>query len=434
MIAKCILSAVFMSVVMASVSWAGKLNDQWTILFSERFRLETWDNAITLDETAEGSRTYTRNRTQLGVTWSPSPNTVFGLRLANEFRYYLAPTNVDFHLNEVFIDQLYLKTTMPWYRPLAITVGRQDIMLGEGFMVMDGNPLDGSRSIYFNAVRVDWAVRPDHQVIAFASHQEETDDWLPIIHEQDQALVEQPETGIGVFYNGKWSQRELQAYVVHKKRSDNTAFPINSTATTIGGRIKGPLAGGINLTAVLEAGYQFGSIGDADRRAFGGHGYVQYCPDWGTQRPYLPSLVAAGIVYLSGDDPGTAEWEGWDPMFARWPKWSESYIYTQIREDAVAWWTNLVSCNAEARFLLTPAADLKLIFHHLMAPRSAGISSGFPGGTGTTRGDLFIGKLSYKFDQRWSGHVLGESFTPGDYYFNCADNYVWVRAELMYQY
>jgi len=415
-------------------TWAGELNEHWTVTFGERMRLETWDNTISLDDSTEDARSQMRFRTQLGAAWSPSSNTVFGLRLANEFRYYVAPGNRDFHLDEVFVDQLYVKAALPWYQPLTFTVGRQDIMLGEGFIVMDGGPLDGSRSAYFNAVRLDWTIRPGQALTAFVCHQEETDHWLPIIHEQDQPMVEQAETGIGLYYNGKWTDHDIEGYFVYKRSDDNAAVPFSSTANTIGGRIKQPVLRDIDLTAVAEAAYQFGEREDADRRAFGGHGYLHYRPGWDTPHPYLPSLLGAGVIYLSGDDPDTEKWEGWDPVFARWPKWNESYIYTLSGENGVAWWTNLVSVNAEVRFLPTTNAELRLAFHHFTAPEKAGASSDFPGGTGTTRGNFYIGKLAYKFDQRWTGHLIWESLAPGDFYFGGADSYAWIRAELMYQY
>jgi hypothetical protein len=415
-------------------SWAEKLNDHWTVTFGERMRLETWDNTMSLDETATDSRTYTRNRTQLGAIWSPSPNLTIGARLGNEFRYYLAPKNIDFHLNEVFVDQLYGKMILPWYKAMTVTVGRQDITLGEGFIVMDGGPLDGSRSAYFNAARLDWMIRPDHLLTAFVSHMEETDTYLPIVHDQHQALVEQPETGIGLYYSGTGKQREIHGYVVRKEYGDNAAFPFTANVNTIGGRIKQKVSGGVDLTAVLETAYQFGKRGDADRSAHGSYGYLTYRPAWCIPRWYLPTSFTAGAIYLSGDDSKTDDWEGWDPMFGRWPKWSDSYIYAEIKEDAVAYWTNLASLNVEAKFLLSPAVEMKLAYHHLMAPQKADTSSAFPGGTGTARGDLFIGKFSYKFDQRWSGHLLYECLDPGDYYFDGADDYVWFRAELTYQY
>lgn len=433
MMFKKIVIAVVLTVTVASVSWAEKLNDRWTVTFGERTRLESWDNAMSLDETAADSRTYTRNRTQLGAVWSPTPNLTVGARLGNEFRYYMAPKNIDFHLNEVFIDNLYLKAVLPWYRSLTLTVGRQDITLGEGFVVMDGGALDGSRSGYFNAVRFDWTVRPNHLLTGFVSHLEETDAYLPIIHNQHQALVEQPETGIGLYYSGLCSRTEIHGYVI-RKNYDRAAGFSSANANTIGGRIKQPLSRRIDLTAVAEGGYQFGKRGDADRSAYGGYGYVQYRPAWRAPKPYLPTLFSVGLIYLSGDDPETDKWEGWDPTFGRWPKWSDSYIYTQVKEDGVAYWTNLVSLNAEVRFILSPDVELKVAYHHLTAPQAADTLSAFPGGTGTARGELFIGKLSYKFNQRWSGHLLCESLDPGDYYFDGADDYVWFRAELTYQY
>ncbi len=433
MIPRILLLTLLISTAIASSAAAANINQHWAVTFDERVRLETWDNAITLEENANSSVTYTRTRTRLGAIWSPSSNIALGLRLANEFRYCLAPTNADFNLNEVFVDHLYLRMTLP-YSPLTFTIGRQDVMLGEGFIVFDGNPLDGSRSAYFNALRVDWTSQSSHRLTAFACYQEEKDNWLPIIREVNQALIEQPETGLGLYYSGKWLQRELQFYLVHISRGDNTAFPDKSRTITFGGRIEQPVVRSIDLTAVMEAGYQIGKKADADRRAYGGYGYLKYCPKWKSPRFYLPERIATGVIYLSGDKAGTDTQEGWDPMFARWPKWSEGFIYTQILEDEVAWWTNLVSFNAEAQFHLTPGADLKLTFHHLLAPQKADGLASFPGGTGNTRGELCIGKLSYKFDQHWTGHLLCEYFDPRNYYFDDADSYAWIRAELMFQY
>ena len=426
--------AILTMLLTAASSWAGKINEHWTVTFNERFRLVTWDNAITLDETANGSRTFTRSRTRLGATWTQSENLTVTLRLANEFRYHLTPPETDFHLNETFIDHLYLKIKPPFYPSITLTVGRQDIMLGEGFIVMDGHPLDGSRSIYFNAVRLDWTLRPDHGLTAFASFTEEYDDWLPIFHKVDQILVEQPETGIGVYYFGRWCMRDIQGYFVHKHRGENESIPNSSTANTLGSRITQPFEGSAGLAVVVEAGYQFGENGDADHAALGGYGYFQAKPKWTAPRPYLPARITVGTIYLSGDDPDTEDWEGWDPMFARWPKWSESYIYTQVKEDAVAWWTNLISIYSEVQFNLTPNVDFKLTCHHLIAPQAADTSTGFPGGSGKTRGELIIGKLTYKFGHHWSGHVLCEAFNPGDYYFDGADSYAWIRTEFMFRY
>jgi len=34
-------------------------------------------------------------------------------------------------------------------------------------------------------------------------------------------------------------------------------------------------------------------------------------------------------------------------LYSRWPKWSELYIYSQVPEKGVAYWTNLNMWQAE---------------------------------------------------------------------------------------
>jgi len=70
----------------------------------------------------------------------------------------------DYNPGEVFFDYLHLQWNSAFGLPLTLTVGRQDLMLGEGLVVWDGGPLDGSRSAYFNAVRGDWALRSANAV------------------------------------------------------------------------------------------------------------------------------------------------------------------------------------------------------------------------------------------------------------------------------
>jgi len=145
---------------------------------------------------------------------------------------------------------------------------------------------------------------------------------------------------------------------------------------------------------------------------------------------YLPNRLRVGGIYLSGDDPETGKNEGWDPMFARWPKWSESYIYTQIREDRVGYWTNLKSLWLQAEFKPFPESYLRLDYHHLMAPQASDFAQLFPGGGGDKRGDLFIGRLGYRFNKHLAGYILWEGFVPGDYYWPGANGYSWMRTEL----
>jgi hypothetical protein len=400
---------------------------QFKISFSERFRIETWDNAITLSKAANAGTTYDRNRTSLMGQWFPDKQIEAALMLTNEYRYYFAPSTMKFNLNEIFFDQLYLK-----YKDTfgSVTLGRQNIMLGEGFIMMDGGPLDGSRAAYFNAARFDIAIDKTKILSGFVTYVPQTDNILPIINTQNQQLIEQPEMGIGLYFAGQFDQINLQPYYIFKHIYTTDLHPTKSNIHTIGTRAAMPIANQFAFT--IEGAYQFGNYGDYNRSAFGGYTYVDYTTK--INKAYLPDVITLGGIYLSGDNQATNKMEGWDPVFSRWPKWSESYIYTQIKEfgGKVAYWSNFASIYGKVKFTLMSDLSLNIDYHHMFAPQKAAAGS-FPGGTGNTRGDLIIAKLIFKINHNISGHILWENFAPGNYYFEGASRYSWARVEFLFQ-
>lgn len=398
------------------------------ISFSERFRLLTWDNTITLDDAAAATNTFTRHRTSIMGQYYPLSNLEAALKLTNEFRYYFMPADREFDINEVFIDQLYIKWQNKYAVPGTLTLGRQNIRLGEGFVVMDGHPLDGSRSIYFNAARFDWDINAENSLTFFYSYQTRTDKALPIINEYNQMLVEQPEKGFGLYYSGKYRQFDIQAYFIRKNVEPGGGLTTESSINTPGVRLRAFLNDRLSYTC--EAAYQFGEYGDFDRSAFGGYTYLRYKEE---NSLYCPERIDIGLIYLSGDNLHTEDNENWDPVFARWPKWSESYIYTQIKEDLVAYWTNLMSIYIQTEFKLDSQLRLHIDYHHLRAPRASSPSFSFPGGGGQTRGNLIIGNLNFRINKYLTGHLLWEWFAPGDYYFDNADSYSWTRVEFLFR-
>ena len=396
--------------------------------FSHRVRFVTWDNAIHLDKDAGSAATFNRHRTSLGAVFAPGDRWEFALKLTNEFRIYYKPKGRTFNFNEVFFDNLYIKAR-PFSFPLTITAGRQNIMLGEGFVVMDGHPLDGSRSIYFNALRLDYRPAEGQSLTAFYTYQPQTDTWLPLLNDRQQALIEQPEEGIGLYYSGAFGVEGLETYIIRKNIRPSEIRPVRSSINTAGARMRFSLEQRTSLTA--EAAYQGGSYGDAGRSAFGGYAHLDFMiPE---NSPLAGSLTLGGL-FLSGDDPGTPEMEGWDPLFSRWPKWSESYIYTLIPEQGgrVAYWNNLSSIYSTVNLNLAASVGTSLTYHRLHAHRRQSASGMF--GAGRIRGDLFIFILNLKFHSSLSGHIRWERFIPGNYYFPKADRYHWLRLELMYRF
>jgi len=397
------------------------------LIFVERFRFETWDNAVNLDDAANDGFAYTRNRTTLGLSWKAAKNLEILGKATNEFRVYLAPKDRAFNGHELFVDNLYVRWTVPGRVPFTITAGRQDLNFGEGFAIADGTPGDGSRSYYFNALRLDADLAKGHRLTAFAHATKATDRYLPVINPRPQALAEQPEKALALYYSGTFGRTKLDAYAVHKATDANEAWPVPTRTDTFGARAVATLAKPLALTA--EAALQTGGYGDAGRSAYGAIVHFDY--DLAGTLPLLKSAVLGGIL-LSGDDPATARMEGWDPIFSRWPKWSESYIYTFTRESRPSYWSNLSALYATLAFDFGARSD----GHVMVQPMGAGrVQPGvFPGGTGHSRGLLVRGRLNYKISKFLTGRFIWERFDPGSYYFAGASSYNWIQFEMIFRY
>ncbi|HOW84684.1 MAG TPA: alginate export family protein [Candidatus Aminicenantes bacterium] len=397
------------------------------LIFVERFRFEAWDNAVSLNDAAADGFAYTRNRTTLGLDWRAAGNLEVLGKVTNEFRVYLAPKDRAFNGHEVFFDNLYVKWTIPGRTPLTVTAGRQDLNFGEGFVIADGTPGDGSRSYYFNAVRLDADLAPGHRLTAFAHATKATDRFLPVINSRQQSLAEQPENALALYYAGTFGRAKLDAYAVRKTTDANEAWPVPARTDTLGARAVMPLAKPLSFTA--EAAFQTGRYGDAGRSAYGAIAHLDY--DLAGTRPLLKAFTLGGIL-LSGDDPATARMEGWDPVFSRWPKWSESYIYTLTRESRPSYWSNLSALYAQLAFDLGPRSD----GHLMVMPMGAGRSrtGEFPGGTGLYRGTLYRARLNYKVSKFMTGRVIWEHLEPGSFYFPGAASFNWLQFELIFRY
>ena len=398
----------------------------WRLGFSERLRYVTWDNVQTLDRESKGGQAALSLRTRLSLNWKPAQGLDIGFRLANEIHQVLVPSGSTFGLNEVFIDNLYVRWRMGDRRPLDLTLGRQDIFLGRGLLVAEGTPLDETRSVYFNALRLDMALGRNQVLTGFICYQPEKDKILPVLNSLSRRLEEQPEVGLGLNYSWAVGEQKTEASLIFKKASASSGWPELSLLALDGrGRIE-PAAG---LFLEGEAAVQFGSRGDSGLAAWG----LNIESRWEASRAWpLIRQVTGGIVILSGDDPRSSRWEGWVPLFSRWPAWSESFIYTLASENGgrLAEWTNFGSAFARLDFELTKRLDLGLAFHRLIAPQAYSGTWALAAGNGRARGNLWVVRLGFRFSKNLAGHLLYEGFRPGSYYRKQADGYSFLRFEL----
>ena len=407
--------------------------------FRERLR-ETWiRNGFDLENDVVDDLHFLRVRTQLWGRWRPAEGWELYAMLNNEHRHWLKPDR-DFEfgedLHELIFENLYVRISEIGGRPLDVTLGRQNIMLGEGFLFLDGGTLDGSRTAYMNALRVGIGDPAKRRLELHVISNPETDEYLPVVNDRDQGLTEWDESGANLYYTDRASGRVgFDLYYAFKREKDDDGIFPETTLHTVGGRA---FAGGTGrLRFAAEGALQFGERGSVDRSGMGGYIHGTYAP----VSRVSPALTA-GLIYLSGDDPRTADYEGWDPLYSRWPKWSELYIYTLAGENGVAYWNNLVAPYLQLS--MRPEKRIELIgeAYLMYAPQEAPIVyapgdqlpvDGTDAGT-QERGLLTRVWLKWRATDYMTGHLLWERFAPGTYYDTDADTAHFLRWEFIFTY
>jgi len=356
------------------------------------------DNAVDLEDDNDDRNHFFRIRSALWGRCDVGEGFRIYARLTHEFRRYLHP-EVDFEPDEAIFENLYVRWTNAAGLPVDLTLGRQNVILGEGFLVMDGGPLDGSRTFYQNGLRATWRAASE-TIDAVAISNPRKDEYLPVINDQDRNLVESDEVVLGAYVSSRrWGGTELAPYYFYKREDPRPAAPKRLDLHTIG--LRGARRISRSLKLVAEYALQHGQRTD-DVRAHGGYAYLQIPAD-----PEGHALTL-GVVYLSGerDRPLGA----WNPLLSRWPKWSELYIYTLARESGVALWQNLASAFLRVDRRLGERADGSIRVYALDAPERR-----VPGAEGF-RGWNLQAEVRFRLHPAVSGHLLAEMFLPGEFY------------------
>lgn len=394
----------------------------------ERIRQEYINNHFTLNGNQPNHEyDFGRYRTRLWATYSPAEFIDLNARLAWEWRQWYTPqTKPSEEWNYVFFDTLNFKLKSKELNAY-LTVGRQDIMLGDGWLVMDGTPLDGSTSIYFDAARFNIAF-PSVQTTVdaiYINQYSAVDKWLPTINDGDASQIEQDERGAILYASNKSIQgTQIDGYFIYKHDDRVLVNGDQGDIYALGSRVEHLFTQHIKARA--EGAYEFGSKNDATLSAWGVNSRLTYMfkDTWNNQ------LYLNGEA-LSGNNPNSATNEQFDPLWGRWPQWSELYIYTYARETRIGETTNLLRIGPGYEVNPVKAMTFCVNYHALWALEQPLANTGMFG-DGNFRGHLFTGVVKYKFNRYLSGHLLGEYFVPGSYYHAPADEgALYLRAELV---
>jgi hypothetical protein len=401
-----------------------------------RLRQETWDNIFDMNKSdvasaspaARQDETYWRLKTSV---WDKLDfDKQYGLfaKITNEARYFNTsntPAQLGLVGDEFLFDNLYVYAKKPAGIPVDLTIGRQDFLgtYGEGFLIMDGTPLDGSRTFYFNAARALVTINDRYNVDLAYIFTQENDGALPSysMYKQNtfgfekRALNSYDEQAVVLYGRGKVANNvTVEPYYIWKTEEAPNRTPAAGTLrlNTYGARAV--VGFGEGWKARAEYALQSGEKNDTantKQEGSGGYAYVGRSYDAVAMKPSWD----LGYITMSGNDPATPKNEGWDPLFSRYPQISELYALTLATESGIpAYWSNINIYRALVRLAPTEETKLELSYNFLKADKA--FTGALFSGTGKDRGQLITAKLYRKFSPILDGYVTIEQFLPDDFY------------------
>ncbi len=337
--------------------------------------------------------------------------------------------------NELALDNLYVNLDHFMNMPVSLKVGRQDMMYGHGLVMAEGTPFDGSRTIFFDAIKATLHLDPlvTNVDVFYANNKARESRVEPLNVQSGPYLSEYNIDIFGVYAINKMAPgHEFHGYWIyhHDKliMPNKPTLPKDKKINTAGALAQGKFAKSFDY--YVEAAGQWGR---QDGQPFGDA--WAFSSDFGYTvegTEATPVRVHAGYEYLSGNDAGAARGHGWDSSLSRFPRFSELYTRLWTRETGmVGFETNLQRYIAGASY--KPVPELEFVFdYNLLLQNNATVVPGFMTGKGDTRGNLFMGKAFYKITPYLGSHLWAECFLPSRVYTSNADPAWFLRWELTF--
>lgn len=317
-----------------------------------RFRDELKDRMPGTGVTAKPSENVFRFRSRAWGAASYEDFTVFG-RVADEFRYYTMRTgknNDGFSTyqfpDEAFIDSLYFDAKNLLNDRVDLRVGRQEMKYGDGRVISDGTAADGSRSLYFDAVKATYHVTERTALDAFGIFM---DDYDPLaVGPGDRPLetangyTDNEDSGAGLYLNvGEIKEFPFEVYYVWEDETHTHNVGKREYGRdfhTFGTRLLPKFTD--RLSGEVESAVQVGETDDG-RDIFAYMEYAGMTYQLAPDSPLQPSVTPA-VLYLSGDkSPNSGDDNNWSPVFNR-TTWFSVLMSDQYKNYA---WSNLIYPN-----------------------------------------------------------------------------------------
>jgi len=420
-----------------------------------RVRYEDYVNAQTLSSAAAfNDREYFRVRMRVWETTNPEPGLSLYGRISAEPRYWLSAARPNpgkgTEWKYAIVDNLYANwTTAANGLPVTVVLGRQDIQLGDMWLVSDGTPIDGSWTNHFDGLRVTIdakSIKTKFDVITF-NQQARPGDRVPVLGNDrdhsgtDYFLTEQDETGVILYATNKSiKDTQLDGYFIYKGDSKVASAGDNADIYTLGTKISGTPTPHWQYSA--EGAFQWGRrdltvrypvtvTGSRPIVAYGFNAKLTYL-----FKDALSNQVAFLAEYLSGDKAGT---KGTDEMFdclwGRYPRIGETWAvaYSAETSGRTSQYNNLGRLGFTWSIAPTKSSSIAATYCALFAPEATPTRTTTIArfsGDGHFRGNMFQVVAKQKFTSTLSGLLFAEVCPLGNYYAR-SDTISFVRAEAM---
>lgn len=312
--------------------------------------------------------------------------------------------------NKLFLDNAYVNVRSMFDLPLDLTLGRQNLMYGGGFVIFDGNSQFASSSQYFDGVKLSW--HPSGNAVLDTFYMQDEENNRDNLSHDDITLA-------GLYLTVADTPIIGKSEVYFLNRNDQS---LGKDIWMLGARASGKLENGFDYSA--EAAWQTGdALENVDQEAVGTKLDVGYTF---TDAAMTPRLFG-GFVLLSGDDPDTEKNEGWDVFYGGWGG---------IYGDLMAW--TYVSLPGEANVLNTiydhdklsstsleaPFSNFRMVSLGVQADLLKNLSGSFSlskltfnetyAGIDDDFGDYYQTKLKYSYNRQLSFSLYGGLIVTGE--------------------
>lgn len=327
---------------------------------------------------------------------------------ANADKLVTAPGEGDNRDNKIFLDNAYIEARNMLNLPVDMTFGRQNLIYGSGFVILDGQSQFASTSIYFDGVKLRWHITDKMYLDGLYMKDQEGN--------RDNASDDDI-TLSGAYFTANSCPVVGKSELYVLNRNDQN---MRKNIWMFGGRLSNKLDNGIDYS--LEAALQRGdAMENVDQKAWG----TKVDAGYTFKNVVMAPRIFAGYAFMSGDDPNTDDNEGWDVFYGGWPQFGDLLAWKYVNVGpgnslaAVYDYNKLSSTGGEAVYsnlqIMTIGANAnlmknlsgKLSYSNLKFDETyAGVDDDF--------GDYYQATLKYQYNKQLSFSLYGALLSPGD--------------------